>query len=566
MSEKEQVVSALAAALPDLSTAEIADKIERPKDSKNGDFAFPAFFLAKTLHKAPQMISQDIVAKVDQSGFDKVVVAGPYINFYLNKAKVGANILEEILNDPEHYGELDLGHQANVPIDYSSPNIAKPMGMGHLRSTMIGESIARILEKVNYHLIRVDYLGDWGTQFGKMMAAYKMWGDSQEVQDGLKNDPINTLLKLYVRINTEAEEHPEYTDAGREWFAKLEHGDKEAWRLWHWFRDISLQRFQRVYDMLDVKFDSFNGEAFSAQKMDEPIQLLRDKDLLTKSRGAEIVDLDEYNLPPLLIIKSNGTTTYITRDLATALFRKRMYGFAKSLYVVGAEQEVYFKQLRMALKKMGFNWWDQITHISFGLMNLNGKKMSTRKGNVVSLEDVLNDSVDLARKQISEKNPNLKNPDEVAKQVGIGAVIFHDLKNYRRNAVNFKLEDVVKFEGETGPYVQYARARAGSILRKGGIRDFSNVDLSQVGDEAWELISFLGQYSNAIKRAAENYDPSVVAKYALELAKKFNQYYAHHRILDDDPAQPARLALTQAVSDVLKSALALLDVKAPDEM
>ena len=566
MSEKEQVVSALAAALPDLSTAEIADKIERPKDSKNGDFAFPAFFLAKTLHKAPQMISQDIVAKVDQSGFDKVVVAGPYINFYLNKAKVGANILEEILNDPEHYGELDLGHQANVPIDYSSPNIAKPMGMGHLRSTMIGESIARILEKVNYHLIRVDYLGDWGTQFGKMMAAYKMWGDSQEVQDGLKNDPINTLLKLYVRINTEAEEHPEYTDAGREWFAKLEHGDKEAWRLWHWFRDISLQRFQRVYDMLDVKFDSFNGEAFSAQKMDEPIQLLRDKDLLTKSRGAEIVDLDEYNLPPLLIIKSNGTTTYITRDLATALFRKRRYGFAKSLYVVGAEQEVYFKQLRMALKKMGFNWWDQITHISFGLMNLNGKKMSTRKGNVVSLEDVLNDSVDLARKQISEKNPNLKNPDEVAKQVGIGAVIFHDLKNYRRNAVNFKLEDVVKFEGETGPYVQYARARAGSILRKSGIRDFSNVDLSQVGDEAWELISFLGQYSNAIKRAAENYDPSVVAKYALELAKKFNQYYAHHRILDDDPAQPARLALTQAVSDVLKSALALLDVKAPDEM
>lgn len=566
MSEKEQVVSALAAALPNLSTAEIADKIERPKDSKNGDFAFPAFFLAKTMHKAPQMIAQDIVAKIDQSGFDKVVVAGPYINFYLNKAKVGANILEEILNDPEHYGELDLGHQANITIDYSSPNIAKPMGMGHLRSTMIGEAIARILEKVNYNLIRIDYLGDWGTQFGKMMAAYKMWGDSQEVQDGLKNDPINTLLKLYVRINTEADEHPEYTDAGREWFAKLEHGDKEAWRLWRWFRTISLQRFQRVYDMLDVKFDSFNGEAFSAQKMDEPIQLLRDKHLLEKSRGAEIVDLDQYNLPPLLIIKSNGTTTYITRDLATALFRKRMYGHAKSIYVVGAEQEVYFKQLRMALKKMGFNWWDQITHVSFGLMNLNGKKMSTRKGNVVSLEDVLNDSVDLARKQISEKNPDLKNPDEVAKQVGIGAVIFHDLKNYRRNAVNFKLEDVVKFEGETGPYVQYARARAESILRKGGIRDFSDVDLSQVGDEAWELISFLGQYSNAIKRAADNYDPSVVAKYALELAKKFNQYYAHHRILDDDPAQPARLALTQAVSDVLKSALALLDVKAPDEM
>ncbi|ANU51610.1 arginine--tRNA ligase [Limosilactobacillus reuteri] len=562
MSDKQQVAAALAQALPEMDVKEIEAKIERPKDSSNGDYAFPTFFLAKTLHKAPQMIASELVEKVDQDGFEKVVVAGPYINFFLDKAQVGAKILQTILADPEHYGEIDLGHQSNVTIDYSSPNIAKPMGMGHLRSTMIGEAVARILEKVNYNLIRIDYLGDWGTQFGKLMAAYEMWGDEAEV----KKDPINTLLKYYVRINNEADEHPEYTEAGRDWFAKLEHGDEEAWRLWHWFREVSLERFQRVYKMLDVNFDSFNGEAFSAQKMEEPIQLLRDKNLLKPSRGAEIVDLDEYNLPPLLIIKSNGTTTYITRDLATALFRKRMYGHAKSLYVVGAEQETYFKQLRAALKEMGFNWWDQIEHISFGLMNLNGKKMSTRKGNVVSLEDVLNDSIDLARKQIAEKNPDLENADEVAKEVGVGAVIFHDLKNYRRNAVNFKLEDVVKFEGETGPYVQYARARAESILRKGGIRDFSDVDLTKAGAEAWELISFLGQYSEAIKRAALNYDPSVIAKYALELAKKFNQYYAHTRILDKDEAQPARLALTQAVSDVLKSALDLLDIKAPDEM
>ncbi|OCX47290.1 arginine--tRNA ligase [Limosilactobacillus reuteri] len=562
MSDKQQVAAALAQALPEMDVKEIEAKIERPKDSSNGDYAFPTFFLAKTLHKAPQMIASELVEKVDQNGFEKVVVAGPYINFFLDKAQVGAKILQTILADPEHYGEIDLGHQSNVTIDYSSPNIAKPMGMGHLRSTMIGEAVARILEKVNYNLIRIDYLGDWGTQFGKLMAAYEMWGDEAEV----KKDPINTLLKYYVRINNEADEHPEYTEAGRNWFAKLEHGDEEAWRLWHWFREVSLERFQRVYKMLDVNFDSFNGEAFSAQKMEEPIQLLRDKDLLKPSRGAEIVDLDEYNLPPLLIIKSNGTTTYITRDLATALFRKRMYGHAKSLYVVGAEQETYFKQLRAALKEMGFNWWDQIEHISFGLMNLNGKKMSTRKGNVVSLEDVLNDSIDLARKQIAEKNPDLENADEVAKEVGVGAVIFHDLKNYRRNAVNFKLEDVVKFEGETGPYVQYARARAESILRKSGIRDFSDVDLTKAGAEAWELISFLGQYSEAIKRAALNYDPSVIAKYALELAKKFNQYYAHTRILDKDEAQPARLALTQAVSDVLKSALDLLDIKAPDEM
>lgn len=562
MDEKQRVASAVAAALPDLSLEEIVDKIERPKDANNGDYAFPTFFLAKTLHKAPQMIAADLVEKIDQAGFEKVVVAGPYINFFLDKAQVGAEIIKAILADPAGYGKKDLGHGANVTIDYSSPNIAKPMGMGHLRSTMIGEAIARILAKENYTPVRIDYLGDWGTQFGKLMAAYKMWGSEEEV----KKDPINTLLKYYVRINTEAEEHPEYTDAGREWFAKLEHGDKEAWRLWHWFRQISIERFQKVYDMLDVYFDSFNGEAFSAQKMDDPIQLLKDKQLLKASRGAQIVDLEAYKLTPPLIIKSNGTTTYITRDLATALYRKRMFGHAKSLYVVGAEQENYYKQLKAVLKEMGFTWWDQLEHISFGLMNLNGQKMSTRKGNVVNLEDVLNDSIKLARQQIAEKNPDLPNADEVAKQVGVGAVIFHDLKNDRRNAVNFKLEDVVKFEGETGPYVQYARARAESILRKGGIRDFSNVDLTKVGDAAWDILSFLGQYSDVVERAAVNYDPSVIAKYALELSKKFNQYYAHNRILQDDEDQPARLALVQAVSHVLKDALAMLDIKAPDEM
>ncbi len=562
MDEKQRVATAVAAALPDLSLDEITDKIERPKDANNGDYAFPTFFLAKTLHKAPQMIAADLVEKIDQTGFEKVVVAGPYINFFLDKAQVGAEIIKAILANPESYGKKDLGKGANVVIDYSSPNIAKPMGMGHLRSTMIGEAVARILEKENYTLIRVDYLGDWGTQFGKLMAAYEMWGSEEEV----KKDPINTLLKYYVRINTEADEHPEYTELGRAWFAKLEHGDKEAWRLWHWFREISIERFQKVYDMLDVHFDSFHGEAFSAQKMGDPIQLLKDKHLLKASRGAQIVDLDAYKLTPPLIIKSNGTTTYITRDLATALFRKRMYGHAKSLYVVGAEQENYYKQLKAVLKEMGFTWWNQLEHISFGLMNLNGKKMSTRKGNVVNLEDVLNDSIKLARQQIAEKNPDLKNADEVAKQVGVGAVIFHDLKNDRRNAVNFKLEDVVKFEGETGPYVQYARARAESILRKGGIRDFSDVDLTTLGDSAWDILSFLSQYRDTVERAALNYDPSVIAKYALELSKKFNQYYAHNRILQDDAGQPARLALVQAVSHILKDALAMLDIKAPDEM
>lgn len=562
MDEQLQIAQTLQAVLPDLTIDDILNKLERPKDSEHGDFAFPTFFLAKTLRKAPQMIAGDLIAQLDTTGYKKVEQAGPYINFYMDQGQVGANILTEILQDPANYGRRNLGHNAHVTMDYSSPNIAKPMGMGHLRSTMIGESIARILEKEHYQPVRIDYLGDWGTQFGKMMAAYKMWGDDDEIA----KDPINTLLSYYVRISKEAEDHPEYDDLGREWFAKLENGDEEARRLWKWFREISLERFQRVYDMLGVDFDSYSGEAFMAPKMDEPIQLLKNKGILKPSQGAQIVDLDKYDLPPLLIIKSNGTTTYITRDIAAALYRKRMYGHVKSLYVVGAEQEAYFKQLRAGLKEMGFNWYDQIEHISFGLMSLNGKKMSTRKGNVVSLEDVLNDSIRLARQQIAEKNPTLANADEVAKQVGVGAVIFHDLKNNRRNAIDFNLDEVVKFEGETGPYVQYSRARAESLLRKGNKRDFSETDLTQIGEAEWEIVSFMGQFADAIERAAKNYDPSVIAKYALELAKRFNRYYAHTRILDDEALRDTRLAVVQAVSHVLKYALLMLDVQAPDEM
>ena len=340
MDEKTQVATALQTALPDMSIEDIKNKLERPKTSKNGDYAFPTFFLAKELHKAPQMIAGELIEKIDQTGFEKVVAAGPYINFFLDKANVGAGILKEILADPEHYGDLDLGHQANVTIDMSSPNIAKPMSMGHLRSTVIGNAIANIMKKVNYNPIKIDHLGDWGTQFGKLMAAYEMWGDEEAV----KADPINTLQKYYVKINTEADEHPEYAEAGREWFRKLEDGDEEAVRLWKWFRAESLKRFMKVYDMLDVQFDSYNGEAFYNDKMDEILQLLNDKHLLQKSRGAGIVDLSKYDLNPAMVQKSDGSTLYMTRDLATALFRKRMYGFEQSLYVVGAEQSYYFQQ------------------------------------------------------------------------------------------------------------------------------------------------------------------------------------------------------------------------------
>lgn len=565
MNGKQIVAEALQPVLPDWEMSDIEVKIERPKDEKLGDYAFPTFTLAKTLRKAPNLIASEMAEKIDPSKFEKVQAVGPYVNFFLNKSQVGAEILKEILSDPENYGARNIGQGRNVSTEYSSPNIAKPMGMGHLRSTMIGESIARILAKEGFKPIRIDYLGDWGTQFGKMMAAYKMWGDDAEIE----KDPINTLLSYYVRINKEAADHPEYDDAGREWFAKLEKGDEEAKRLWTWFREVSLERFKRVYKMLDVDFDSYTGEAFSATMMDEPVRILREKNLLVKSQGAEIVDLEKYNLPPLMVIKSNGTSTYITRDLATAMYRKKTYDFYKSIYVVGQEQEVYFQQLRACLKEMGFDWADDIVHISFGLMSINGQKMSTRKGNVVDLEDVLNQSVDLARKQIAEKNAGLANADEVAKQVGIGAVVFHDLKNYRRNPIDFNLEEVVKFEGETGPYVQYARARGESLLRKSGIKGFDDVDLTKIGEAEWDLVSFMGRYADVLQKALETYDPSAVAKFALELAKRFNKYYAHTRILVDDvdeDVKKARLAVVKAVSEVIKSALNLLDVKAPDEM
>lgn len=562
MDAKQQVVQALAQALPDVDAHDIETKIERPKDSQNGDFAFPTFFLAKTQHKAPQMIAADLIEAIDQNGFEKVVVAGPYINFFLDKGQIAAEILQAILADPENYGNSDLGNAGNVPIDMSSPNIAKPMSMGHLRSTVIGNSLAKILTKVNYNPIKINHLGDWGTQFGKLMAAYKMWGSEEEV----KADPINTLQKYYVRFHQEDKENPELDDDARAWFKKLEDGDEEATHLWKWFRSESLKLFMKIYDLLGIDFDSYNGEAFYNDKMDEVVQMLEDKGLLQESKGAEIVDLEKYNLNPALIKKTDGATLYITRDLAAAIYRKRTYDFVQSLYVVGNEQQNHFKQLKAVLKELGFDWADDIHHIPFGLITQGGRKLSTREGRVILLENVLNDAISLARKQIAEKNPDLKNAEEVAQQVGVGAVVFHDLKNERLNNFDFDLEEVVRFEGETGPYVQYAHARSQSILRKAGNPDLTTANLALGDPAAWEIIKSLGQFGEIIQRAAREYEPSVIAKYALQLAKEFNQYYAHTKILVEDDEKMARLALVEAVSDVLKSALELLGVQAPDEM
>lgn len=562
MDTKTQVVESLAKVLPDIEVSDIEAKIERPKDTTKGDYAFPVFFLAKQLHQAPQQIAQDLLPKIDQNGFEKIEVVGPYLNFFLDKVTVGAGILDEILSDPANYGSSNLGDGGNVAIDMSSPNIAKPMSMGHLRSTVIGNALANILKKVNYNPIKINHLGDWGTQFGKLMTAYKMWGSEEEVTA----DPINTLQKYYVRFHQEAETNPELDEDARAWFKKLEDGDPEAMHLWEWFREESLQLFMKIYDLLDVHFDSFNGEAFYNDKMDEVVELLESKHLLQESKGAEIVDLEKYNLNPALIKKSDGATLYITRDLAAAIYRKRTYDFVQSLYVVGNEQQNHFKQLKAVLKEMDYDWSDSIHHIPFGLITQGGRKLSTRKGHIILLEVVLNDAIDLAKKQIAEKNPTLANADKVAEQVGVGAVVFHDLKNERLNSFDFDLEEVVRFEGETGPYVQYARARSLSILRKAGNPDLSDATKKITDPNAWEVIKALGKYGDIIQKAAKEYEPSVIAKYTLQLAKDFNQYYAHSKILVEDDEKLARLALVKAVSDVLESGLTLLGVQAPDEM
>ena len=564
MKQKQLVAQAIVDATEgQLSLDEVMSKIEVPKTYDLGDYAFPTFILAKLYHKAPQQIAPELVEKISGDAFDKVQAVGPYVNFFIDKKAFSHNTLNQILDQKEAFGQQDLGHGGNVPIDMSSPNIAKPMSMGHLRSTVIGNSLAELLKKANYNPIKINHLGDWGTQFGKLIEAYKLWGSEEEV----RQDPINTLLKYYVHFHQVDEEHPELDDEARAWFKKLEDGDKEATELWQWFRDESLKFFKSIYAKLGIEFDSYNGESFYNDKMDEIVSILEDKKLLQESRGAEIVDLEKYGLNPALIKKTDGTTLYITRDLAAALYRFRTYDFVKSLYVVGNEQTNHFKQLKAVLKEMGYDWSDDIHHIQFGLITSGGKKLSTRKGNIILLEDVLNDAVDLAKKQIAEKNPDLPNKDQVAEEVGVGAVIFHDLKNDRLNNFDFNLEEVVRFEGETGPYVQYSHARAMSILRKAGQIDLENADIAGLQDEgSWEVVRQLANFPAMIKRAVEEYEPSVIAKYAIQLSKSFNKYYAHTKVLTDDAEKNSRLAMVASVAAVLKESLRLLGVKAPDEM
>ncbi|TDL60196.1 arginine--tRNA ligase [Rhodococcus qingshengii] len=564
MNYKQELAKVLCEALgQEIQVKELEMLIEKPKNPQLGDLAFPCFLLAKLKRKSPNIIAEELCERIQSPIFEKVEVVGAYLNIFLNKKLVSEATITEIIKQKEKYGSLDIGNTRTVTIDLSSPNIAKPFSMGHLRSTVIGNAMAFIVEKCGYKPIRINHIGDWGTQFGKLITAYKLWGEEEKV----KQNPIKELLSLYVKFHDVAENDHTLVEQGRSWFKKLEDGDEEALSLWQWFREESLKEFSRIYELMNVQFDSFAGEAFYNDKMDRIVKLLEETQLLVESDQAQVVDLTDEGLPPCLIKKSDGATLYATRDLAAALYRKENYDFDLSLYVVGNEQSLHFKQLIAVLEKMGFSWAKNMVHIPFGMMLKDGKKMSTRKGKVVLLEEVLNESITMARHNIEEKNPNLTNKDVVAKQVGVGAVMFHDLKNYRMNDIEFSLEEMLRFEGETGPYVQYTYARACSILRKANWQvDHAVKQSSSSWEKEWKVVSLLMEFTNAIKRAYEQFDPSQIAKYIVDLAQAFNKYYGEVKILEDGAEQQARLALVYSVTIVLKEGLRLLGIEAPEEM
>ncbi|KPB03975.1 arginine--tRNA ligase [Bacillus sp. CHD6a] len=552
---------ALQNVLPEIPLNKITSLLEKPKYVQHGDLSFPCFELAKIKKTAPPLIATDIATKLTSSLIDKTEAVGPYVNIFFKKDMIQQKIVHKILQEKEHYGTLDIGNHETIVLDLSSPNIAKPFSMGHLRSTVIGNAIANILEKSGYKTVRINYLGDWGTQFGKLIAAYLKWGEEEKI----RKNPIPELLKLYVKFHEEASVQTDLNDEGRRWFKQLEEGNEQAVSLWKWFREESLKEFQKIYDLLGVTFDSYQGEAFYNDKMEQVVQMLDEKNLLKESDGAQVVELDAPTLPPCLIKKSDGATLYATRDLAAALYRKKVYQFSKALYVVGQEQSIHFHQVKEVLKKAGFDWAAEMHHITFGLLLKDGKKMSTRKGKVVLLEEVLQEAIQLAERNIESKNPALPDKEEVARQVGVGAVIFHDLKNYRINSVEFSLEDMLKFEGETGPYVQYTYARANSILKKG---DWKSDEMQKglVDSYSWEVAKLLQEFPEVVSKANQGYDPSIIAKHIVDVCQAFNSWYGNIKFLQEDSDKDARLALVSATAIVIKESLRLLGIQAPQEM
>lgn len=560
---KEEVKEIILGFDTGLTEKEISDLIEIPPNSDMGDYAFPVFKLAKTFRKAPNLIAEELAKKeFNNENIKKIANVGPYVNFFVNNSKLVESVLTEAVKDD--FGSSHIGVGKNVVFDFSSTNIAKPFHIGHLRSTVIGNAIRNIMKYQGFNTTGVNYIGDYGTQFGMMISAYLKWGD----EDKINADPIKELLNLYVKYNKIAKEDETYMDEARDWFDKLEKKDPTAVKLWSWFREISLKEFQRVYDLLGVEFDNFNGESFHSQFIGDALEAIDKKNLLEESDGAMIINLDDENLPPVLIKKSNGSSTYLTRDIATAMYRKKTYDFYKNVYVVASQQKLHFEQLRAVLKKMGFDWWNDCEHVSFGMVSMKDGSMKTREGKVIFLEDVLNRAIDKTKSIIEERNPNLENKEEVAKQVGVGAVIFQDLFNNRIKDYTFDWDQVLNFDGETGPYTQYTFARSCSILDKGefDLKDNSKFDLL-VDDTEIDIVKHLSKFEEVLLNATEKYEPSFLTRYTVELAKLFNKFYANCPINTvEDELKYQRLYLTYSANKCLKLSLSLLGIEAPVRM
>jgi arginyl-tRNA synthetase len=569
ISYKEKIADILLTQIQGLDREEILGMIETPADSKMGDYAFPCFKLAKLLRKAPPMIAQSIAEAIQgESIFQKVENVNAYVNMFISKEDFAGNVLSEVLSKGENYGRSSAGEGKTVIVEYSSPNIAKPFHIGHIRSTVIGNSIYKIYDFLGYDTMRINHLGDYGTQFGKIICAYRRWGNKQDVI----NEPIKSLLSYYTKFHEEAEKDPALDDEARAIFTKLENGEPAEVELWQWFREESLKEFSRVYDMLGIDFDSYNGESFYSDKMPAIIKELEDKGLLVEDKGAHIVKLDDYDLPPALITKSDGSSLYITRDIAAAVYRKQTYDFYKNIYVVASQQNLHFQQWFKVVELMGYEWAKDCVHVPFGLVSMEDGTLSTRKGRVIFLEDVLNRAIEKTKEIIVEKNVNTDDIDETAKDVGIGAVVFNELSNYRIKDYVFSWDKVLNFEGETGPYVQYTHARACSVLRNAGddvvaaaSEGFDGKYIT--GDSAHKLIKLLYQFPDVVAEAGDKYEPSIVTRHIVDIAQAFNKFYHdEHILVDNEDEKIAKVALVVAAKSVIKSGLGLLGMKAPERM
>ncbi|MCM1533313.1 MAG: arginine--tRNA ligase [Corallococcus sp.] len=558
----------------------IADKINAPLDREEivaliteaaddgfGDYAFPCFKLAKVMRMSPVAIAEKLANEVRTDGdVVKVEAVNGYLNFFVNRKQFVCEAVSDVLSKGADYGNDDVGRGKTVCIDYSSVNICKSFHIGHLSTTAIGSSLYKIYSALGYNVVGINYLGDYGTQFGKMIVAYKMWGDERTV----KEKGVEELQRLYVKFHQEEAEHPELTDKAREWFVKVENGDEEAKRLFEMFKEITLNDVKEIYERLNVKFDSWNGESFFMDKMDAPLQILREKGLLTESQGAQVVDLKDYDMPPFLLIKSDGSSLYATRDLAAAFWRKKEYDFDKCLYVVAYQQNLHFKQLFKVLELAGAEWAKDMVHVAYGMVSLEDGAMSTRKGNVVLLRDVINKAVDKSLEIISSKNPDLENREKVAEQIGVGAVLFSALENAKIKDITFTFDRVLNFDGETAPYLQYTAARCNSLLEKAGMSRFTKIahDLRALDNiETLRLCKLLASFPQAVKDAAEKYEPSIISGLLIDVAQAFNRFYIEHRVLSDNLAeQNARLTVVEATGTVLRKGLSLLGIESPDKM